>query len=577
MVKHQKEKLYQSAREHRANSQLRAGPSSASNSSSSITRRLPFNCCALTLNPIQNPVCTPNGILFENNAIIPYLLKYKKDPVTGEPMSTRDIIVLNMDKNEETGAWQCPVLCKTFTEYSKVVAIRQRPSAANEHRNEANVYAYEAVDELNFKTKHYVDLTSGQNFSKATDVMMLLDPNDDNLAKLRDINNFKHTKMLREDKKQKDLENKNENVRHSVTAHRIMEKLNNNKRKKEQELKELEKQKKLKDDSSGKPKILIDDVFTGVKMTTGKCSGSFTSTSMEITHDNTSREATMDEILDARFNVMKKMKKKGYIRLVTNMGDMDIELHCDIAPRTTTNFLGLAEAGKYNGSIFHRSIRDFMIQGGKPKKKGDAEESTWGKEPFKDEFDDRLTHSAKGVLSMANSGPNTNKCQFFITFKSCNHLDRKHSVFGTVIRGLDVLSLIENVPTDKNTDKPVQKIQILSTIILVNPAKEAEEAERIRIEESIVERERLKESRKAAALGKNIKSKHKSSNSSSRKGKSKKEDNMGIGKYLPKNVFKSLEEQDTQYSVEVSNKEQTSISRLPPPPKKTTFGDFSSW
>jgi hypothetical protein len=136
MVKRQKEKQYQSAREHRANSQLRAG-SASSAANSRVQRRLPFDCCALTLTPYQTPVCTPQGIIFENSALLPFLLKHKADPVTGQKMTTRDIISLQMDKDQE-GRWQCPVLTKPFSNQTKIVAIRQPGT------NEANVYSFEA-------------------------------------------------------------------------------------------------------------------------------------------------------------------------------------------------------------------------------------------------------------------------------------------------------------------------------------------------------------------------------------------------------------------------------------------------
>ena len=147
---------------------------------------------------------------------------------------------------------------------------------------------------------------------------------------------------------------------------------------------------------------------------------------------------------------------------VTNLGNLDIELHCDIAPRTCMDFVGLVEKGWYDGTQFHRSIRNFMIQGGgsknkkgisgeRKKKKSKDEQSNWG-HPFQDEFDQRLKLVGPGILSMANAGRNTNNCQFFITFKSASHLDNKHSVFGKVVQGLNVLREIENITTDKSND-----------------------------------------------------------------------------------------------------------------------------
>lgn len=155
MVKRQKEKQYQSAREHRANSQLRAG--TASNANSRVERRLPFDCCALTLTPYQTPVCTSLGIIFENSALLPFLMKHKVDPVTGKAMSTRDVISLHMDKDEE-GRWQCPVLTKPFSNQTKIVAIRQPGT------NEANVYSFEAYQ---VRVLHVVALT-WQSFSRVS-------------------------------------------------------------------------------------------------------------------------------------------------------------------------------------------------------------------------------------------------------------------------------------------------------------------------------------------------------------------------------------------------------------------------
>lgn len=137
MVKRQKEKQYQSASEHRLNSQIRSG---SINNSSAGRRPLPFDCCALTLTPFTNPACTPDGVLFETSAIMPYLMKHGRDPVTGNTMTSQQLIHLEMDKDEETGKWQCPVLCKPFSNHTKIVAIRQNPPG-----NEANVYSYEAV------------------------------------------------------------------------------------------------------------------------------------------------------------------------------------------------------------------------------------------------------------------------------------------------------------------------------------------------------------------------------------------------------------------------------------------------
>ena len=149
--------------------------------------------------------------------------------------------------------------------------------------------------------------------------------------------------------------------------------------------------------------------------------------------------ATDEEIERRRYDLVRSLKKKGYVQLVTSLGTLNLEIHCDLVPRTAENFLGLCVAGKYDNTPFHRLIPRFMVQGGDPTGgfeataraigTGTGGESLW-KRPFADEFHPSLTHSGEGVVSMANSGPNSNGSQFFITFDAAPHLDRKHSVFG---------------------------------------------------------------------------------------------------------------------------------------------------
>ena len=122
----------------------------------------------------------------------------------------------------------------------------------------------------------------------------------------------------------------------------------------------------------------------------------------------------------------------------TGRGDIVLELHADKAPNTVANFEKLATDGFYDGLTFHRVIANFMIQGGCPSGTGTGGPGY----QFDDEFDDELRHDGPGVLSMANAGPNTNGSQFFITHVPCPHLDGKHSVFGRVIEGQDVVDSI---------------------------------------------------------------------------------------------------------------------------------------
>jgi len=147
-------------------------------------------------------------------------------------------------------------------------------------------------------------------------------------------------------------------------------------------------------------------------------------------------------------------KKKYTARMETEKGVMVIELFADKAPKTVNNFAFLSRQGFYEGVIFHRVIANFMVQGGDPTGRGTGGSGY----KFEDEFHPSLKHDKPGVLSMANAGPNTNGSQFFITHVPTPWLDGKHSVFGQVIEGMDVLMSIP--PRDPmRPEDPGVKIQ----------------------------------------------------------------------------------------------------------------------
>jgi peptidyl-prolyl cis-trans isomerase B (cyclophilin B) len=125
--------------------------------------------------------------------------------------------------------------------------------------------------------------------------------------------------------------------------------------------------------------------------------------------------------------------------ITTQKGDIRLELYDDKTPNTVANFEKLSQKGFYDGLKFHRVIPDFMVQGGCPQGTGTGGPGY----QFEDEFDSSLKHDGPGVLSMANSGPNTNGSQFFITHEATPWLDGKHSVFGKVIEGQEVVDSIE--------------------------------------------------------------------------------------------------------------------------------------
>jgi len=165
-----------------------------------------------------------------------------------------------------------------------------------------------------------------------------------------------------------------------------------------------------------------------------------------------------------------------YAHFTTSEGNFTARLFDAETPNTVANFTGLADGSKewtdprsgqrvkqpyFNGTIFHRVIADFMIQGGDPLGQGTGGPGY----NFADEFHATLRHSKPGILSMANRGPNTNGGQFFITLVPTPWLDDKHSVFGEIVEGMDVVKKIGGTPTSKPGDRPVKPITIETVTI----------------------------------------------------------------------------------------------------------------
>ena len=161
------------------------------------------------------------------------------------------------------------------------------------------------------------------------------------------------------------------------------------------------------------------------------------------------------------------IKKTMTATLHTNKGDITIEFFEDQAPNTVANFTKLAKEGFYNGTKFHRVIKDFMIQGGDPLTKDDTKKDLWGTGGPGYAFADEIGPTNKndvGTISMANAGPNTNGSQFFINVNPNNFLDGKHTVFGRVTKGMEVVEVIENAPAD-SSDRPIANVVIESISI----------------------------------------------------------------------------------------------------------------
>jgi len=161
-----------------------------------------------------------------------------------------------------------------------------------------------------------------------------------------------------------------------------------------------------------------------------------------------------------------EVPKHTHVLLQTTQGTIELELYDDVAPLAVENFTTRLKNGYYNGLIFHRIIKDFMIQGGDPTGTGRGGQSIWNK-PFKDEFKPGYVFDKPGILAMANAGPMTNGSQFFITTAPTPWLNGHHTIFGKVIVGRSVLQKLNGIATNgrRGGDRPLQEQKIISATV----------------------------------------------------------------------------------------------------------------
>lgn len=337
--------------------------------------------------------------------------KFSCDPITGKkPFNLRNIIPLNLHRNQD-GQYHCPVLFKPFNENSKITCLR----------NTGNVYLHEAIEELNLKTKNYRDMLNDEPFVRK-DLIVIQDPMDETKIKPSQYYHFQnHLRWADDDE---------DVVRRGDPDSRIKKMDNLTKSTLAELAATYESCGSMSSETVAGPSAASEvDKFNVAPFSTGKAAASLTSTVMS-TYTKTEAAALPNDVV--RYS---RVNKKAYIQLETSLGRMNLELYCQWVPKACENFIGLARRGYYDGTIFHRLIKNFMVQGGDPTGTGSGGESLWAS-PFPDDFHQHLSHDSRGVLSMANSGPNTNKSQFFITFRPCKHLDKKHTIFGHVVGGM---------------------------------------------------------------------------------------------------------------------------------------------
>jgi len=511
------DKLYITHSEWSSSDAFSANTGARSRNTGGCFRRLPFNFCAASLQPFKNPVCTGDGTIFDVEVISKWLEQHKTNPVNGSPLAARDLIKLNFARNADVDSKAAdgsasdgkgdlidPVTFKVFTDNTHIVAIR--------HGTYANVFAWETVERMNIKPKLWQDLLDDAPFGRS-DIITLQDPQN---AASRDLSQFQHLKdggdalLTREQEEERKEGNVNIGALGRVGDKVLRAKEAVEKARREREAggdvnRSTKAVVKPGSANGASRQSMIQDrklAQNAAAYTTGRAAASFTSTGLT---PETSGERAL--LSDEEYMLKpKRVKIKGYARMETTLGDLNIELQTEYAPRAVWNFTRLAQKGYYKGVAFHRNIKNFMIQGGDPSGTGRGGASIWGKN-FNDEFEGPLVHDTRGILSMANKGKNTNSSQFFITYRPVPHLDRKHTIFGKVVGGMNVLSKMEAVETD-GSDRPLNKIVIKDVVVYLDPFEEFQkqktERETIAEKRAAIERTGGTEDDKVTWTGKRV-------------------------------------------------------------------------
>ncbi len=464
-----------------------------------------------------------------------------------------------------------PVTFKVFTDNTHIVALKTT----------GNVFAWETVERLNIKAKMWKDLVSDEEFGRK-DIITLQDPQN---VEARDLSSFKYLQdgvstLTEEQERERNDPSRNLNKEALGSSAKVLKAKEAVARAREQRGKDPNKSpaapgSKAVEAAANGAQMHGVRAHTGrtlpynaAQHTTGKAAASFTSTGLT-PHTSGERALLTDEEYMLR---PKRVKIKGYARIQTNLGDLNVELQTEYSPKAVWNFVQLSKKGYYKDVAFHRNIRNFMIQGGDPTGTGKGGTSVWGKN-FNDEFDGPLTHDSRGMLSMANKGKNTNSSQFFITYRPAKHLDRKHTIFGRAVGGLETLSRLENAPTD-SADRPVDDVIILDIVVFVDPFEEFQKQKR---ENDEVEKERQeiinqggREDERTTWTGKRIRGDGTVVNDAG---------GGGVGKYLKAVAANDVGDADRGEVDEVVGDWEKVVSEEPVKKKVKVggFGNFDNW
>ncbi|KAJ3308975.1 Peptidyl-prolyl cis-trans isomerase cyp8 [Boothiomyces sp. JEL0838] len=406
-------------------------------------KKLPFNCCSLSFTPFENPVCTVDGTVFDLMAIVPWLKKYGTNPIDGKTLDPKSLIRLHFTKNND-GEYCCPITFKVFNNNTHIVAIK----------TSGNVYCFDAVQKLNIDNKNWKDLLTDEKFTRK-DIITIQDPHrigERNMMEFDFVKKGLQTKSDAAIVEESKLEN---SINMKGSTSRILQ---------EMESKDLITKKEKKVDIT--PSFVATEKKTHNQAHFSTGLSAYSLTSMAFTPHT---KQVVAHVSDEEY-LMRVVNEKALVSIKTIFGTMNFELYCKECPKACYNFVQLAKQGYYNGTKFHRSIRNFMIQGGDPTGTGAGGKSIWGTN-FHDEFHPSLKHDARGCLSMANRGKDTNGSQFFITYSKAMHLDNKHTMFGKLVGGMEVLDTLEAIGT-KSNDAPEQDITINEVVVYKDPYHE---------------------------------------------------------------------------------------------------------
>ncbi|KAJ7492732.1 cyclophilin-like domain-containing protein [Mycena latifolia] len=388
----------------------------------------PFDCCALSFQPFTHPVCARNsdgtGHVFDLVNIIPWLKQHNNlHPVTKEPLNPTDLITLHYSRKEASGELHDPISFKLFSQHSHIVAIATT----------GNVFLAESI-------KGGRDLVSDVPFKKQ-DVITLQNPHGLPPASVPTAPPVPVSQPAPKPKPAA-----------SVSTVAV------------------------------KPKAPVP--WNVSPYSSGLPGASLTSTSVDPQSAGSSKlvwdeeELMFEDISNPLKGKGKEKdvgKRRAYVRVVTNLGgsSLNLELFCEKAPKTCYNFLMLARTGKYDNCLFHRLVPGFMIQTGDPTGTGAGGTSYW-ETPFRDEHDLKgaAKHDSRGTLAMANKGPGTNGSQWYLTFKATPNLDKKHTVFGKLVGGEDVLDALEKLPLKEGSERPAKPVRITEIVIYQDPFEE---------------------------------------------------------------------------------------------------------